>query len=426
MSTNWALTVRSTSHVLDEPDAARSFNLQTIPSANYMLPDGHGGLLLASRTHALVTRISRVPFYQVAANSGDPLPDTDTALGGFGQHSTKAEYVLAEDGLYATVSRTEVLQTTCVPPPGTDTCIAPYTAVFHTHAVQFDPETLAEISKVELGVAQAEPQWVRMKFALAGGGIFADGPTSAYAVNASVDASGFAAGGMRHKSSTAFWSGWASSSPALVIGGNAPRAQTLWPSSFGNDQGSNASINPNFGIFAKGHSVALIGHHASIRIVPRNGLYWHSQFPQIFEHADAFGNYFTTIGAGPPPPHDSTASCDSYPLVSGTNRDTDVTNAPTSLERLNYRSADEDRIILNLLQRDINYRDDLIYCWNPDGTMMYNSNRTPRASLRPHLYPCRRSQACRSVCMSVGQSRCRRRNSIRTETNRGCYERTLE
>jgi hypothetical protein len=120
-----------------------------------MLPDGHGGLLLASRTHALVTRISRVPFYQVAANSGDPLPDTDTALGGFGQHSTKAEYVLAEDGLYATVSRTEVLHTTCVPPPGTDTCIAPYAAAFHTHAVQFDPETLTEISKVELGVAQA-------------------------------------------------------------------------------------------------------------------------------------------------------------------------------------------------------------------------------------------------------------------------------
>ena len=31
------------SHVIDDPDAARSLNLQTISSDNYMLPDGHGG-----------------------------------------------------------------------------------------------------------------------------------------------------------------------------------------------------------------------------------------------------------------------------------------------------------------------------------------------------------------------------------------------
>ena len=95
----------------------------------------------------------------------------------------------------------------------------------------------------------------------------------------------------------------------------------------------------------------------------------------------------TSRQSAPPPPHDSTASCDSYPLVSGTNRETDVTNAPTSLERLNYRSADEDRIILNLLQRDINYRDDLIYCWNPDGTMTYNSNSYTAGLLKAASIP---------------------------------------
>ena len=52
----------------------------------------------------MVTRISRVPFYQIAANSGDPLPDTDTAVGGFGQHSTNEMIYLV--GLYCLVSTT--------------------------------------------------------------------------------------------------------------------------------------------------------------------------------------------------------------------------------------------------------------------------------------------------------------------------------
>ena len=169
------------------------------------------------------------------------------------------------------------------------------------------------------------------------------------------------------------WGGW-SSDPSLTTGGSAHLATSVWPTSAGDVHGSNASVDQHFGIFAKGHSVAVVGHHASIRIVPRNGGLWHAQFPDIFANRDSDGHYFATMGAGPPPPNDSTTSCDSYPLVSATNRVGDLNEPATDLERLEYVPMKEDQIILRLLQHDIQYRDDLMYCWSPDGIRTFNSN----------------------------------------------------
>ena len=306
----------------------------------------------------------------------------------------KAEYGLAEDGLYATVSRTEVLHTTCVPPPGTDTCIAPYAAAFHTHAVQFDPETLTEISKVELGVAQAEPQWVRMKFALAGGGIFAGGPTSAYGVNASVDASTFAAGGNATNLLSDLWAGWNASAPALALGGNVKLAATVWPRTFGTEQGGNDSRLPLVGLFMKGDDVAYpLGHHATIRMTPRDQGLWLQRRPDAFRYQDELGHYYATLGAGPGNNHirlgDTTTNCTTYNLTNAVSFQSDATDPVADLELLAYRPSDENVIIERLFDLDARYQDELLYCFNPyyiNGPF-FNSNSYINGLLRAASMP---------------------------------------
>ena len=353
-------------HVLDT-------TVVDIPSQNLdafrLMPDGHDGLLLAKRDYPTVYRISA--GYEVVAKNL-------AILANDGSTRYEAEYVLGEDGAYAVVNSFRV---TTVPGQ-------PVTYAYESKAVQFDAQTLQKISDQALGIPMPDPQHVRLKFALAGGGVYASGPTTAYVVNPTVDTAGFAAGGNASPIAGEAWGGL-SATPALATGASVLLAQTLWPGSVGTLLGmDNVSFDPHFGIFAKGHSINFIaGHHASLRIVPRNGGLWHAQYPNIFQRQDADGHYFLTIGAGPPPPNDTTISCDSFPLVSDYYRNGDMTEPPTSLERLRYRPANEDELILKLLQLDFNYRDGLQYCWNPNGSTTFNSNSYAAGLLKAASVP---------------------------------------
>jgi hypothetical protein len=277
--------------------------------------------------------------------------------------------------------------------------------VFHTHAVQFDPETLTEIGKVELGVAQSEPQWVRMKLALAGGGIYANGPTSAYTVNATADTSGFAAGGNATNLLSDLWAGWNASAPALALGGNAKLAATVWPRADSDEQGANASKLPLIGIFLKGHNVS-VGRHASLRITPRNQDLWLSLQPRAFfhfelgalvENRDERGNRYATIGGGPGLNHersnDYVVSCTTHQLTNAVGFSSDVTIPADDLEPLKYDPSREDVIIAHLFELDGNYQDNLPYCFDPQlFPQTYNSNSyvsglLRAASLPPPLTP---------------------------------------
>ena len=132
--------------------------------------------------------------------------------------------MLGEDGAYVLVNGQRVVK------------LNPDQIVHYSRAVQFEPETLQKISEVDLGVPQPDPQHVQLKFALAGGGVYAVGPTSAYAVNASADASAFAGGGNATSVLSDLWAGWNSSAPALALGGNVKLAATVWPRANGTDK----------------------------------------------------------------------------------------------------------------------------------------------------------------------------------------------
>jgi hypothetical protein len=203
------------SHDLDE--SSHSIGSQFGAEHLHVLPDGHDGLLLGGGQAPAVTRISA--DYQVVA-SVNLLPGIATPY--------EVEYVLGEDGAYAVVNGAAINH------------VYPYASAHYSTVVQFDPDTLTVLSVAELGDPMPEPQHIRLKFALAGGGVYASGPTSAYAVNATVDASGFAAGGNAAAIEGELWAGW-SSTAALAVGSNARMAETLWPLVGGIDMFGNAA-----------------------------------------------------------------------------------------------------------------------------------------------------------------------------------------
>jgi len=327
--------------------------------ANRLLPDGHGGLLLVSIPRTGWVKPSIVA--RVDANKQVVWEKEIYNPNATDQHY-ETEYVLGEDGVYELIN-------SVIPnrPEGTPK--------YYSTVVQFDSATGAVLNHAQLGAPTTEPEHTRLKFALAGGGVYANGPSSAYTVNTTtIGASGFAVGGNASPLGEESWVGF-SPVPAIAIGSPVLLGNTSWPVTQGTLLAAdNASSNPYVGVFAKSHPVAGIGHHVSIRLVPRTSAVWHARYPQIFQNKDPQGNWFATLGAGPLAPNDSTIDCDSYPLVSKVNRERDVDAPPTALERLRYDPAKEDELISMLLQLDANYLDDLRYCWHPNGYTTFNSN----------------------------------------------------
>ena len=343
------------SHEVSDPDGL--LPIQFMEDEFYLLPDGLNGLLLGNRQAPYVLRISGA--YQVTGTvgTGELMPN-DPAT------PYDVEYVLGEDAVYALVNERATTQ-----------MYPSYEYAFMAKVVRLDAATLAPIgTPIELGDPSPDPQHVRLKFALAGGGVYANGPWSAYAVNPGSDTTGLAAGGNASPLPGGLWAGL-SATPTLSIGGSISLANTLWSGTNGGTLAkNNVAFNPYVGVFAKSHPVAGVGHHVSIRIVPRANAVWHAKRPEVFRNQDAQGRWFGTIGAGPMTANDSTIDCSSYALVSGVNRSNDVETPATALERLQYDSAIEDQVISRLLELDSNYLDNLVYCWNPDGRTSFNSN----------------------------------------------------
>jgi hypothetical protein len=100
---------------------------------------------------------------------------------------------------------------------------------YESKVVQFDTETLQRISNSDLGVPMTAPQHIRLKFALAGGGVYAVGPTTAYVVNPTVDTAGFAVGGNATHVANGLWSGWSGTGTPWAAPGTEPTiAQNRW------------------------------------------------------------------------------------------------------------------------------------------------------------------------------------------------------
>src|SRR6185295_9268050 len=91
------------------------------------------------------------------------------------------------------------------------------TPKYYSTAVQFDSETGTLFSSAQLGAPTTEPEHMRLRFALAGGGAYANGPASAHAVNATINTGGLAAGGNASQLVHSVWGGW-SEGPALQMG----------------------------------------------------------------------------------------------------------------------------------------------------------------------------------------------------------------
>jgi hypothetical protein len=132
--------------------------------------------------------------------------------------------VLSEDGGYALVNSMRVISQ------------RPFAYGYESKVVHFDTETLQRISNSDLGVPMTEPQHIRLKFALAGGGVYAVGPTTAYVVNPTVDTAGFAVGGNATHVANGLWSGWSGTGTAWAAPGTEPViAQNRWASAAGSE-----------------------------------------------------------------------------------------------------------------------------------------------------------------------------------------------
>jgi hypothetical protein len=139
----------------------------------------------------------------------------------------------------------------------------------------------------------------------------------------------------------------------------------------GNVQGQAAPKDiPPTGIFVKGHYIGAVKMHLSIRITPKDQNKWRNDplWGTAFDNVDDRGNYFATIGAG------SNLDTCSGLLLSNLNRPRDVKQPARHLSLLLYPAAIEDQLIDTLLNKDVNYPDDLTYtCWT-ELLAGYNSN----------------------------------------------------
>jgi hypothetical protein len=131
----------------------------------------------------------------------------------------ETEYVLGEDAVYALVNSRSTVQV-----------LPEYKYQFMSRVVQVDPETLTPIgTPTQLGEPTPEPEHLRLRFAVAGGGVYANGPASAYAVNMTSAAGSFAAGGNATHIANGVWAGWDGSGvAAAAAGAEVTIAQSWW------------------------------------------------------------------------------------------------------------------------------------------------------------------------------------------------------
>jgi hypothetical protein len=192
---------------------------------------------------------------------------------------------------------------------------------------------------------------------------------------------------------TGGWLGRVNSALAIEAGPTVSEISS-WSASRGGQQVANRATRPGMGIFLKAHDVVGVALHSSIRIVPHDPS-WRSEQSTIFNYQNAFGDYFATIGAGPPvPDEDTVISCTAYSLVSNVDRGKDTRDPPAvPLVRLEYSPLLENRIISLLFWLDSNYQDSLPYCFDPSLLpRTYNSNSyaaglLDAASVRVPLFP---------------------------------------
>ncbi|PYR76159.1 MAG: hypothetical protein DMF87_18795, partial [Acidobacteria bacterium] len=193
----------------DLSDPSRLMPVRFTEESYYLLPDGHGGLLMATRRSPGLTRIDSEYHLSGQVTVADLMPNDTTV-------KYETEYVLGEDGVYALVNSR-----------GTVQIFPQYKYQFISSVVRIDPETLSPTgTPTRLGEPTLEPAHLRLRFALAGGGVYANGPVSAYGVNMT-SSTDFAAGGNATHVASGLWVGW-SEAPSAVTGGEPAVAQTRW------------------------------------------------------------------------------------------------------------------------------------------------------------------------------------------------------
>jgi hypothetical protein len=313
-----------------------------------LFPDGQGAYLLGHRNQPLVDRIDTVLALSRTRLSPGTLSPGSATYG--------MEYVLGDDGAYALEHGFANGQN-------------------WSKTYTFDPVTLDVLGSSFVTSGQPEPSQLRLRFAVAGGGVQLSGPGAPAAAVAAA-ASGAVAQAPAHATqiSDGVWAGWGSG-PTVMLQDPLDLAETVWPVVNATLEGANLSQRPGIGLFGKGHTVerALPFRHASIRIVPRDQAYWRQREPEIFREVDERSRYFATIGAGPPE-GDTAFLCNGV-LIGNFDRARDVHEKPVSLERLRYAPLLENAVIERLIEANKAYRDKLKYACFPDERgPEYNSN----------------------------------------------------
>jgi RHS repeat-associated protein len=130
------------------------------------------------------------------------------------------------------------------------------------------------------------------------------------------------------------------------------------------------SDGPGQGIFVQGHHVGAAQFfrgeqsHLYFKIVPDNQMYWRQNSFNLTT-LDKFGNFFTTLGAGP----DSRVF---GLLVSGYNRYDDVFDPIDFKFKLNVPTAQQDDFIRKIIAINSSYNQSAVY--DVFGQISYNSN----------------------------------------------------
>jgi hypothetical protein len=209
------ITLRNGSLQVDEVQSGVLDFQYVNPRDFRLLPDGSGGLLWAHRTDAYVYHIS-----------SSLVVTWRRLLNEFNGSFLSTEYVLADDGAYAVVQAVNSSGST------------PYWA----KVLAFDPVTLQETSMpAMLGAARAEQSQLRLRFAVAGSGVYVSGPTESdqYAVN--TGAFSFTSGGSVVQVFPGLWGAWGLQGQRdFVAGQKASIALTPWPYQAGSAQVGNA------------------------------------------------------------------------------------------------------------------------------------------------------------------------------------------
>jgi hypothetical protein len=165
----------------------------------------------------------------------------------------------------------------------------------------------------------------------------------------------------------------------LSVAGQFPDA-SRWQPIDGNRQGQGQVRNPGIGIFLKSHW-AFEGlstfKHFSIRIVPSAQAFWRKTDPSGFLPEDVYGNRFMSFGAGTGA-DDTNLGC-SGTLTKGKNRDRDVIEKPSSLDRYPVLRRNENNVIWSLIDAFNKYANNLPYaCFPERNPGYYNSNSFAR------------------------------------------------